>query len=173
MRLTVAVPPLHRSSLEAALGHEVRKVLEWTAAGPADVVLGLEGEGLLAQCETWPGFEGALALIKVGFERLQDRKNMERLHEVGRALASEQDLDRLLDRILTHGRNLLLAEAGSIYLVAPGRQLLFAHTQNAKVNLPYQKFHMPITGESMAGFSALTAETLNIPDVYAIPLEAP
>ena len=108
---------MNRNILEAALSHEVRKVLDWADAAPADVVLDLPGEGALAQCPTWPGLDGAVALVKAGFERMKDRKNMERLHDVGRALASEQDLDELLDLILTHGRNLLLAEAGSIYLV--------------------------------------------------------
>jgi len=174
MRLTVAIPPQHRSSLEAGLGQEVLKVLEWTAEAPADVVLGLPGIGFLAQCEAWPGEEGALALVKVGHERLQDRQNMERLHQVGKALASEQNLDRLLDQILTHGRNLVQAEAGSIYLLVDEKDLLFAHTQNARLgNLPYTKFRMPINSPSMAGFSALTGETLNLPDVYRIPPEAP
>ncbi|BDU76988.1 HD domain-containing phosphohydrolase [Mesoterricola sediminis] len=173
VRLTVAVPNMHRSSLEAALGHDVRKVLEWTAEGPADVVLGMPGEGLLAHCPAWPGLEGAAALVRVGYERLQDRLDMARLHDVGKALASEQDLDRLLDLILTHGRNLLMAEAGSIYLVVDRTDLLFAHTQNARVDLPYTRFQMPITGTSMAGFAALTGETLVLPDVYAIPEAAP
>jgi len=173
LRLTVAVPIKHRSSLEASLGHEVRKAVEWTEGAPADVVVGMAGDGPLAQCPVWPGEEGALALIRVGYERLLDRQNMERLHDVGKALASEQNLDRLLDMILTHGRNLLLAEAGSIYLVVGGTELLFAHTQNAKVTLPYTRFQMPITGASMAGFSAQTGEILNIPDVYHIPTEAP
>lgn len=164
---------MHRSILEADLGPELRKVLEWTDEGPADVVLGLPGEGLLAHCPVWPGDEGALALIRVGYDRLLDRLDMERLHEVGRALASEQELDRLLDLILTHGRNLLQAEAGSIYLVLGGSQLLFAHTQNARVSHAYQQYQMPITGDSMAGFVALTGETINIPDVYGIPGEAP
>jgi HD-GYP domain-containing protein (c-di-GMP phosphodiesterase class II) len=164
---------MHRSTLEASLGPEVRKVLEWTLEGPVDVALGVSGEGLLAGCPVWPGKEGALALIRVGYERLLDRLDMERLHEVGRALASEQDLDRLLDLILTHGRNLLQAEAGSIYLALGGGELLFAHTQNARVSYPFRASQIPITRASMAGFVALTRETLNIPDVYRIPLEAP
>ena len=167
---------MHRNILEAALSHEVRKVLLWADAGPADVVLDMDGEGWLAHCPSWPGLDGAVALVKAGFERLGDRKNMERLHEVGRALASEQNLDKLLDLILTHGRNLLRAEAGSIYLVigeGEGRELLFAHTQNAKVSLPYHRFRVPISVDSMAGFVALAGETLNIPDAYGIPVEAP
>ena len=167
---------MHRNSLEGALSPEVLKVLAWTDAAPADVVVDLAGEGGLAQCPSWPGLDGAAALIRAGFERRRDRHNMERLHEVGRALASEQNLDRLLDQILTHGRSLLRAEAGSIYLVVAadqGRELLFAHTQNARVSLPYHRFRLAITKDFMAGFVALTGESLNIPDVYRIPEEAP
>ena len=167
---------MHRNILEAALSHELRKVLDWSEAGPADVVLGLDGEGRLAQCATWPGMDGALALIKAGFERRRDRWNMERLHDVGRALGSEQNLDQLLDLILTHGRELLLAEAGSIYLVTgagASRELLFAHTQNAKVSLPYHRFRVPISVNSMAGFVALTGASLNLADVYQLPADAP
>ena len=167
---------MNRNILAANLSREVQKVVEWTGTLPADVVLGQPGEGLLAQCPVWPGLEGAVALVNAGFERLRDRKNMERLHDVGRALASEHDLDKLLDLILTHGRNLLRAEAGSIYLVTGAgaeRELLFAHTQNAKVSLPYHRFKVPVSANFMAGFVALTGETLNIADVYQIPREAP
>ena len=167
---------MHRNSLRGLLSHEVAKVVEWAEAGPADVVLGAGGEGRLAQCLSWPGLEGAAALVHAGFERLKDRINMERLHDVGRALASEQALDRLLDLILTHGRDLLSAEAGSIYLVTDGqagKELLFAHTQNAKVDLPYHRFRVPVSADSMAGFVALTGLTLNLPDVYELAPEVP
>jgi HD-GYP domain-containing protein (c-di-GMP phosphodiesterase class II) len=167
---------MHRSSLQALLRHEVGEVLAWADAGPADVVLGAPGTGWLAQCDPWPGLAGAAALIHAGYERLQDRRNMERLNEVGRALASEQNLDRLLELILTHGRSLVRAEAGSIYLVmdgATGRELLFAHTQNARVDLPFHRFRMAVSVDTMAGFTALTGQTLNIPDAYRIAPEAP
>jgi HD-GYP domain-containing protein (c-di-GMP phosphodiesterase class II) len=146
------------------------------ARAAADVVIGLEGQGRLAQCRAWPGLDGAAALVEAGFQRLRDRQDMDRLNEVGRALASEHNLDQLLDLILTHGRDLLRAQAGSIYLAqegAEGRELLFAHTQNAVVNLPYHRFRVPVSVDSMAGFVALTGATLNIPDVYALPADAP
>jgi HD-GYP domain-containing protein (c-di-GMP phosphodiesterase class II) len=176
LRFTVAIPPLHRSSLEGRLGRELRKCLEWVEAGCADVLIGVPGEGALAMCSTWPGEDGALALIEAGYERLRDRRNMERLHEVGRALASQQDLDKLLEMILVQARQLLAAEAGSLYLVVgdgAAKELLFAHTQNTKVSLPYHRFKMPISKRSMAGFVAITGECLNIVDAYRIPEEAP
>lgn len=158
------------------MGRELRRAVAWIEGAPADVVIGLEGEGDLATCTLWPGEDAALALMEAGFQRLKDRRDMERLHEVGRALASEQHLDRLLDLILIQARRLLSAEAGSIYLVIDeeGRKdLLFAHTQNAKVSLPYHRFRMPISTTSMAGYVAATGEVLNIPDVYRIPEAAP
>ncbi|HLO68534.1 MAG TPA: GAF domain-containing protein [Holophaga sp.] len=163
---------MHRSSLEASLGQDLSRVVEWTAGPEADVVLGVHGRGRLAGCAEWPGLEGALALIRAGHERSLDLADMDRLQEVGRALASEQDLDALLDRILTLGRGLVEAEAGSIYL-AQGEELEFVHAQNARVRVPYARFQVPVSGESVAGYAALTGRILNIPDAYAIPPEAP
>lgn len=155
---------------------EMRGALVFVDAAPADVILGLAGEGLFASCTTWPGLEAAVALLKAGWERAKDRQSMTRLHEVGRALASEQNLDRLLGLILTKARELLRAEAGSIYLLSgdvESRQLLFAHTQNALVNLPFHRVSMPVSRQTLAGFVALTSKTLNLPDVYRISPEAP
>ena len=101
---------------------------------------------------------------------------MGRLHAVGQALASEQNLDRLLDLILTKARELLKAEAGSIYLLRGDEEhaeLLFAHTQNEKINLPFHRVVMPVSRETLAGFVALTKDSLNLADVYAIPQDAP
>jgi len=176
LRFTVAVPPEHRITLLDLAAGEMRRTLAFVDAAPADVVLGLSGEGTFATCPIWPGCEGAMALVKAGWERAKDRRSMERLHEVGRALVSEQNLGRLLDLILTKARELLRAEAGSIYLLngeGDQRELMFAHTQNARVKLPFHRIVMPVSHASLAGFVALSRETLNIHDVYEIPDEAP
>ncbi|HEX4845761.1 MAG TPA: GAF domain-containing protein, partial [Geothrix sp.] len=154
----------------------MRRVLVFQDGGPADVVLGVPGEGTFADCEAWPGLEAAEALVRAAWARLQDRRDMERLHDVGRALVSEQNLDRLLDLILSKARELLQAEAGSIYLLTgdEGRaELLFAHTQNARISLPFHRVAMPISRETLAGFVAISRESLNLPDVYQIPAGAP
>jgi len=192
LRFTVAVPPQHRNTLLDGVAGEMRSALVFVEAPPADpaadvvadvaadvvadVVIGLPGEGAFAACPSWPGAEAALAFLKAGWERAKDRQSMARLHEVGRALASEQDLDRLLDLILSKARELLSAEAGSIYLLTgedDRRELLFAHTQNALVNLPFHRISMPVSRQTLAGFVALDRETLNLPDVYRIPADAP
>ncbi len=176
MRFTVAVPPKHRNTLLDCVAGEMRGALVFQEGAPADVVIGVPGEGAFVSCHAWPGPDAAVALLKAGWERAKDRRSMERLHEVGRALASEQNLDRLLDLILTKARELVKAEAGSIYLLsgeADRRELLFAHTQNARVSLPFHRIVMPATRQTLAGFVALSGETLNIRDVYRIPEEAP
>ncbi len=176
MRFTVALPPEHRSILQDQVAGEMRRALVFVDKGPADVALGVSGGGRFAGCASWPGAEAALALMKAGWERAKDQQSMQRLHEVGRALVSEQNLDRLLDLILTKARELLKAEAGSIYLLTgegDQRELLFAHTQNAKVNIPFHRVAMPVSRRTLAGFVALSRESLNIEDVYRIPEEAP
>ncbi|HXC18179.1 MAG TPA: hypothetical protein VNV60_12125, partial [Holophagaceae bacterium] len=146
MRLTVSAPSEHRSRLEACLRGDLVGHVDWSVEGDADVVIGTRGRGRLAGCVVWPGPEAAAALVAAGWERRLDQQDMERLNQVGRALASEQNLDRLLDLILSSARELLDAEAGSLYLVDEQdgkRELVFAHTQNAKVSLPYHQFRMP------------------------------
>ncbi|HEX9081583.1 MAG TPA: HD domain-containing phosphohydrolase [Holophagaceae bacterium] len=176
MRFTVAVPPEHRNTLLDALGGEIQAALAWAEAGPADVVLGVAGEGDLAGCSLWPGTEAAAALVRAGWERLKDKRDMERLNRVGRALASEQNLDRLLDLILTSARELVSAEAGSIYLVVgegEDRELLFAHTQNARLDWPAERFRMPLTPKALAGYVASTGHLINVEDVYQLPPDVP
>jgi HD-GYP domain-containing protein (c-di-GMP phosphodiesterase class II) len=154
----------------------MRSALVFTGETPADVVLGLPGEGMFATCPSWPGPEAALALMKAGWERAKDRQSMTRLHEVGRALVSEQNLDRLLDLILSKVREVLKAEAGSIFLLTgegDRREMVFAHTQNALVNLPFHRVSMAVSRQTLAGYVALTSESLNLPDVYRIPPDAP
>jgi HD-GYP domain-containing protein (c-di-GMP phosphodiesterase class II) len=176
VRLTVSAPSEHRSSLEACLRSDLAGHIAWATEGDADVVVGASGHGRLAGCEAWPGAEAAAALVAAGWERRLDQQDMERMNKVGRALASEQNLDRLLDLILSSARELLDAEAGSLYLVDEQdgkRELVFAHTQNAKVSLPYHQFRMPISKGTLAGFVATTGESLNLEDVYRLPEDAP
>lgn len=176
MALRVAVPDEHAVAMGQSLAAETRGAIEWCATGPADVVIGVEGTGSLIHCARWPGLDGALALLDAGLQRNNDRENMARLHDVGRALAAERDPDRLLERILTEGRALLRAEAGSIYLCDEDSahwSLIFAYTQNARVTLPFHRERIPMEGPSIAGYVARTNTPLLLEDVYALPDDAP
>lgn len=108
-------------------------------------------------------------------ERDAHLKRLKELNKIGIALSTERDPDRLLNMILEKSREVTSADAGSLYLVEGdeeiGRQLRFKISQNDSMTTNYQEFVMPITKGSIAGFVAVTAESLNIPDVYHIPTD--
>lgn len=91
-----------------------------------------------------------------------------------------QDLDILLERILTEARRVTNADAGSIY-IRDEDSLVINYAQNAtlQAELPkgekliYKVFSFPINKKSIAGYVAATGEPLNISDVYKISADAP
>ncbi|OHD69371.1 MAG: phosphohydrolase [Spirochaetes bacterium RBG_16_49_21] len=91
-----------------------------------------------------------------------------------------QDLDILLDKIITGARKILNADAGSIQ-IKEGDELVFSHVQTESLQkklgpgqkLPYKSFRTKINKGSISGYVALTGEILNIPDAYRIPAHAP
>ena len=100
--------------------------------------------------------------------------------EIAQEILQVQDLDLLLERILSAARKFTNANAGSIYL-REGDKLIFSFTQNEalQAKLPrgkkmiYSTFTLPISHETISGYVASTGETLNIPDVYDIPEDKP
>jgi len=95
-------------------------------------------------------------------------------------LAEVKDLDILMDKILQSARNFVHCDAGSIY-IRRDDQLVFSYTQNdtlQKLLDPGSKhvfntFSVPIDNNSIAGYVALTGETLNIHDAYNLPEHLP
>ena len=111
------------------------------------------------------------------------RNETRRLREIIRLdteLSTVQDLDILLERILTEARKILSADAGSIYIRDRG-DLVFSYVQNATLQkklppgqkLIYSTFRVEINKKSISGYVAATGQYLNIPDVYRIPSSAP
>ncbi len=90
-----------------------------------------------------------------------------------------QDVDILLERILLEARQVANADAGSIY-IRQGDALAIMYAQNAtkQAELPpgqkliYNIFTIPIQKTTISGYCAATGESLNLPDVYAIPRTA-
>lgn len=103
---------------------------------------------------------------------------IERLLDIGAALSDTHELGELLNLILSKSREITCSDAGSVYLVdnkenQPSR-LLFKVAQND--SLPGFSFHelvMDMTSESLAGYVALTGESLNLPDAYNIVSSVP
>ena len=109
---------------------------------------------------------------------------------IATTLSGASDLRTLLQLILSKSRQLTGSDAGSIFLVErcdvrrnPGGidQLWFAVSQNASlaassatdrldedIDSTVSDIRFPLTPERLVGWSALSGEVLNIPDVYQL-----
>ncbi|HSF17461.1 MAG TPA: HD domain-containing phosphohydrolase [Vicinamibacteria bacterium] len=119
----------------------------------------------------------------------QKARQLEELHEIGIALSAEHDHERLLNLILGKAREITSADAGSLFLVSSldelvplpegrakrftGRWLRFRLAQNDSRELEFEEDILTIGPDSIAGYVALTGETLNIPDAYDLPADKP
>jgi HD-GYP domain-containing protein (c-di-GMP phosphodiesterase class II) len=114
-------------------------------------------------------------------EIIRYRNQKHRLVEIGTALTRESDLGNLLRLILAICREMVDADAGSIYVrerVKPGGpyapSLTFKVAQNDSVNVGVMnEFSLPIDENSIAGYVAKTALSLNIDDVNHIDKKVP
>lgn len=121
------------------------------------------------------------------------------LNQIGVALSSERNPEKLLELILTKSREFTASDAGSIYLVEatgekPARQsLLFIDTlaatpaeaaplqqklrfklaQNDSVQIAFREQKVEVNEHSIAGYVALTGEIVNIADAYRLPADVP
>jgi len=101
-------------------------------------------------------------------------RELSSLNEIGMALSSEQDYDKLLDLILSKSREVTNCDAGSLYLLEKtddvGDRLIFKLVQNDTLShLEFEEYSLPITRTSLAGYVTLTGEFLAMEDAYKIP----
>jgi PAS domain S-box-containing protein len=103
----------------------------------------------------------------------------QKLIEISIALSSETDLCTLLKKIVSELRVLTNADGGSLFLAENGN-LRFEVAQNNTLRRSkgddfqfFKPFEIPISERSIAGYVALTGNTLNIPDVYKLSAELP
>ncbi len=112
------------------------------------------------------------------------QREMEELNRIGIALSQTRDVSVLLNMILTKAREITRADAGSLYLVeeasadalsaGPGdRHLRFKLTQNDSVQFPFAEFELPLQENSLAGYTALNGEVINLADARRIPKDRP
>jgi HD-GYP domain-containing protein (c-di-GMP phosphodiesterase class II) len=113
-------------------------------------------------------------------DRSSIAEDFDKLLNLGIALSSVHDLEKLLALILKEARRLTQADAGTLYLVKDHKltfkvsqcQSLSVRLGEESMRRMYQAFEMPISRESIAGYAALTKRILNIPNVKDIPREA-
>ncbi len=108
---------------------------------------------------------------------------LKELIEIGKNLNSYRDLNELLDVILTKSRQLIGADAGSIYIVesiAESRDssditLKFKLVQNDSVTIKEitRDSIIPVTTRSISGAAALMKRSINIANVREISDDAP
>ena len=108
--------------------------------------------------------------------------------ELDSELNKIQDLDLLLERILFEARNVVRADAGSIYVKQTVDEdgqsidkLFIKYAQNDTIqrSLPpgqkmiYSIFSVPINEKSISGYCAFTRQMVDVPDMYNIPESEP
>ena len=112
--------------------------------------------------------------------RKTDSSKLKQIIELDTELHKIQDLDILLERILFEARRVVRADAGSLY-IKEGDKLVINYAQNdtKQKTLPegqkliYRVFRVEINKKTISGYVAATGESVNIPDVYEIPKDAP
>src|ERR1041385_2022215 len=106
--------------------------------------------------------------------QLGDRtRELREVSAVGTALSAERDHSVLLTKILSSARELSRSDAGSLYPLArglgePGLRRELAQNDSIDVEAFEEKV-LPVTRRSLAGYVALTGETLVIDDAYNLP----
>ncbi len=126
-------------------------------------------------------------------------REISELNQIGAALSAEHDTEKLLDLILTKSRAITQSDAGALYIVEaaeseaevsapaadesgklimrqhkePRKRLRFKLVQNDSVAVPFREVTMEISPKSIAGYVALTGETVSIADAYHLPPNVP
>ncbi|MDA3837662.1 MAG: HD domain-containing protein [Candidatus Delongbacteria bacterium] len=111
---------------------------------------------------------------------MNENKKLKEILRISSDFANIKDIDILLERVLIEARNIVNADAGTIY-TKEDALLNFSHAQNdtLQARLPqgekllYKSFSIMIDEYSIAGYVASTGEILNIPDVSKISDECP
>jgi diguanylate cyclase (GGDEF)-like protein len=118
-------------------------------------------------------------MTSTGTSAATDR--LKQLISIGIALTSERDLSTLLARIVAEARRFTNAEAGTLFL-RDGDLLRFAVAQNDglvprlgehEMRRRFAAHPLALTQPSLAGYVALTGQTINLLDAYAVPGDRP
>lgn len=101
---------------------------------------------------------------------VSDQKTIERLIKIGTALTVERDLKELLKVIVEEVRFVVAADKASLFRIDPKKnELIFYITSDADLS----ERRLPIKRNSIAGYVAMTGETLRIADVYELGEDTP
>ncbi len=123
------------------------------------------------------GEEGSSGIPKgiASITELNDyyKAELKRLFDIGIALSAEKDLEKLLEMIVDEARHGTNADAGTLYILEDDK-LHFKILQNESLNTRmggssgHEITFSPVVlkKENVSAYSALSKQTVNIPDVY-------
>jgi len=114
-------------------------------------------------------------------EQAQQLSHIKRLTQIGVALSSEKDLDRLFEMIVDEARFFTNADGGTLYIMTENETALqFAIVQTDSLNIRMggksgkitwppvllKNAHGDPNYSNVSAYTALSGEVVNIPDVY-------
>jgi HD-GYP domain-containing protein (c-di-GMP phosphodiesterase class II) len=175
----VVVPAAGAESL-IARKHFAGTIILWCSpaeARPSAVLLA--HPGVVGVLDTGSGDDTIYATLKSALALTHQTQNsratrmLGEMLEIGRALASEKELDTLLPLILTYGRSLTYADGASIYTRDSEGRLWFRFWQNASLGDAAAVQSVPVSEDSIAGHVSRIGTTLVLDDAYEIPAGAP
>lgn len=110
------------------------------------------------------------------------KTHLRRLNKIAIALSTEEHIDIVLDSILSVALELTDADSGTLYFLeqktytdlplkvsSKNKQMRFIYTKNESVPVKLQNQVIELSTKSLAGYCAITGETLEFDDVYQIP----
>ncbi len=112
----------------------------------------------------------------IRLQQIQER--FDQLLQIGIALSSETDPNRLLELIVSQTRKFTRADAGSLFIL-DGDNLHFQVSQNdtlsrrQETKTPFKAHTISLSSKSIAGHCCIAGEILNLKDVYHLPEEVP
>ncbi len=115
-----------------------------------------------------------MAAAALELELEQARHENQLLIAIGRALSQQRDTISLLGIILKRAREVTGADAGSVYIVEgldlepEKRAVRFMVSQNDSRTVESKGFTMPVSATSIVGSCVLSADVINIADLYAL-----
>ncbi|HVP44536.1 MAG TPA: HD domain-containing phosphohydrolase [Terriglobales bacterium] len=127
---------------------------------------------------------------QVGEQLAGATREISELNKIGAALSAEHNTERLLELILTKCREITQSDAGSLYLLEleevklppgklkderkePRKRMRFKLAQNDSKGFPFKETTMELSKKSIAGYVALTGQSLRLGDAYELPEGVP
>jgi len=100
--------------------------------------------------------------------------NNDKILKIVQSLVSIRDLDALMENTLMLLRDLVICDAGSIFIYnSEDESLVFKYIQNDSIDVSYKEFSIPLDEKSIAGYAGLMKEVVHIEDVYHIDKNKP